>query len=381
MGEDSKVDRETLLTQGLSPIDPVSGAVGSPLLPATTYARDRDFRLIGDVEYSRGANPTYDEPEALIACLEDGADAMLFSSGMGAAAAVLQALRPGDHLVAPSVMYFELRDWMARFCNDWGLSVDFFDAAEPSGLERALKPGTTKLVWVESPTNPTWDIIDIATVAKTVHDAGALLAVDSTVATPVLTRPLTLGADLVVHSATKYLNGHSDAVAGAAVTRTADEFWSRVRENRRRVGAILGTFEAWLLMRGLRTLHLRVRRASESALAIARHFDGHPKLSALLYPGLERHPGHEVARRQMEGGFGGMLSLRVKGGPQAALAVCGACRIWLRATSLGGIESLISHRASIEPRSPIPDDLLRLSVGIEHVGDLIADLEQALEQA
>lgn len=381
MSEDPECDRETLAVQGLSPIDPVSGAVGAALLPATTYARDRQFRLIGASEYSRDDNPTYAAPEAVIAHLEEGAEALLFASGMAAAAAILQALRPGDHVVAPAIMYFELRRWMTGFCADWGLAIDSFDPAEPQTLAQVLKPGKTKLVWIESPTNPTWDIVDIAAVAALAQAAGARLAVDSTVATPVLTRPLALGADLVVHSGTKYLNGHGDVVAGVAVARTADDFWARVRENRRRVGAVLGPFEAWLLQRGLRTLFLRVRRASQSALAIARHFEDHPKLSTVLYPGLEAHPGHAVARHQMDGGFGGMLSLRVKGGAEAALAVVGACRVWLPATSLGSVESLISHRASIEPKSPIPEDLLRLSVGIEAVGDLIRDLAQALDQA
>lgn len=381
MDDKPNLHRATLAAQGLRPVDPVSGAVGAPLMPATTYARDEDFRLIGDIEYSRDANLTYREPEALIARLEEGADAMVFASGMAAAAAVLQALRPGDHVVTLQVMYFELRRWMTRFCEDWGLTIDFFDPAEPDTLHQALKPGKTKLVWIESPTNPTWSVVDIAAIAKAAHDAGALLAVDSTVATPVLTRPLCLGADLVVYSATKFLNGHGDVVGGAAVTRTVDDFWERVGDNRRSVGAILGPFEAWLLMRGLRTVFLRVQRASDNALAIARHLDGHPKLTAVLYPGLEGHPGHAIAARQMPGGFGGMLSLRVKGGADAALRVVGACNVWLRATSLGSVESLISHRASIEPQSPIPKDLLRLSVGIEHVDDLIADLDQALERA
>ena len=315
----------------------------------------------------------------LIARLEGGADAMLFGAGIAAASAVIQALRPGDHIVTMSVMYHEIREWMTQFCRDWGLAIDFFDPSDPDSLHEVLRPGETKLVWIESPTNPTWDVVDIKAVAEASHAAGARLAVDSTVATPVLTQPLALGADIVAYSATKYLNGHGDVVAGVAVTRETDGFWTRVTENRVRVGAVLGPFEAWLLARGLRTLYLRVQRASENALAIARHFDGHPKVAAVLYPGLESHPGHAIARRQMAGGFGGMMSIRVRGGAEAALAVCRACRIWLRASSFGSVESLISHRASIEPTSPVPKDLLRLSVGIEHVDDLIADLARALD--
>jgi cystathionine gamma-synthase len=307
----------------------------------------------------------------------------LFASGMAGAHAVLQALRPGDHLVAPQVMYWALRGWMQQFCADWGLALELFDAADPDGLANAIRPGRTRLVWIETPCNPTWDVIDIAGAAEAAHTAGAVLAVDSTAASPVHTRPLDLGADLVFHAATKYLNGHSDVVAGALVTNDPDaEIWQRIRRNRASGGAILGAFEAWLLLRGMRTLYLRVQRQSATAMRIARHFEGHAKLTQVLYPGLENHPGHGVAALQMHGGFGGMLSLRVAGGRDAALAVAGACRRWVRATSLGGVESLIEHRASIEgPDSPVPDDLLRLSVGIEHPDDLIADLERALTHA
>ena len=211
------------------------------------------------------------------------------------------------------------------------------------------------------------------------HGAGATLVVDSTIPTPVLTQPIKQGADLVVHSATKYLNGHCDVVAGALVTAAEDDLWERIRQIRLQGGAVVGSFEAWLLQRGMRTLFLRVYKASESALAIARHFEGHAALNAVLYPGLPTHPGHDIAKRQMQGGFGGMLSLRVKGGAQRALEIVKRCRVFTRATSLGGVESLIEHRYSIEgANSPIPEDLVRLSIGIESVDDLIADLEQAL---
>jgi len=242
-----------------------------------------------------------------------------------------------------------------------------------------VRKGETRLVWIETPSNPTWDVIDIEAAAEAAHSAGAMLAVDSTVATPVLTRPVEHGADLVMHSATKYLNGHGDVVAGALVTARRDEFWDQLAEQRHSGGAIAGSFEAWLLQRGMRTLFMRVRQASESALRIARDLEGHPALEAILYPGLASHPGHSVARRQMHGGFGGMLSLRVRGGADAALAVAGKCEVFIRATSLGGVESLIEHRYSIEgPASPIPPDLLRLSIGAEAVEDLIEDLRQAL---
>jgi Fe-S cluster biogenesis protein NfuA len=245
-----------------------------------------------------------------------------------------------------------------------------------------MRPGQTRLVWIETPANPTWDITDIAAAARIAHDARARLAVDSSVPSPVLTRPIAFGADLVVHSATKYLNGHSDVLAGAIVTKQEDGFWQRLRAWHRDGGAVLGPFEAWLLLRGMRTLFLRVERCSESALAIARHFEGHSLVSHVLYPGLPGHPGHAIAARQMSGGFGGMLSLRIRGGEPAAMAVAAAVRVIKRATSLGGVESLIEHRASIEgPSSPVPNDLLRLSVGIESPEDLIADLSQALDSA
>ncbi|HSD70417.1 MAG TPA: PLP-dependent aspartate aminotransferase family protein, partial [Woeseiaceae bacterium] len=296
-----------------------------------------------------------------------------------AAMAVVQSLKPGDHIVAPKVMYWGLRNWLLTFCANWGLELELFDTADPAALSRVVRPGATRLVWIETPCNPTWDVFDIAEAARIAHAAGAKLVVDSTVATPVLTRPIELGADIVMHSATKYLNGHGDVVAGMLATAKKDEFWERIGEVRSHGGAIAGSFEAWLLQRGMRTLFLRVRHASASAMSIARHLESHPKLSAVLYPGLESHAGHRIAKHQMQGGFGGMLSIRVKGGESAARAVATRCRVFIPATSLGGVESLIEHRYSIEgASSPIPRDLLRLSIGIEHVDDLISDLQQAL---
>ena len=371
---------ESLAAHGGRVPDAERGDVAPPLRPSTNYARDQDYRQIGGQGgYSRADSPSYLDVEALLARLEGGAGAMVFASGMAAATAVWLSLAPGDHVVLPKVVYWGLRDWLLQFAANWGLGVDLFDQGDPDALAKAVKPGATKLVWIETPCNPTWDVIDIAAAAEAAHGAGARLAVDSTVATPVLTQPIALGADLVFHSGTKYLNGHGDVMAGALVTARADDFWERLRDKRHRGGGVLGAFEAWLLQRGLRTLYLRVGRASDSALAIARHFEGHPKLAAVLYPGLQSHPGHAIAERQMAGGFGGMLSLRINGGAEAALEIARRVRVFVRATSLGGVESLIEHRASIEgPTSPVPADLLRLSIGIEDPGDLIADLEQAL---
>jgi cystathionine gamma-synthase len=380
MGEENKQHPATYVAQGLHYLDPTTGGVVPPIQPSTTFARDASYTLIKDKHsYARDENPCYLPAEAMLQKLEGAADAMLFSSGMAAACAVIQSLSPGDHIVAPRVMYWGLRNWLIHFCEHWGLGLDLYDAADPQNIGKTVRKGETRLVWIESPCNPTWDVIDIQAAATVAHEAGARLAVDSTVATPVLTQPIQLGADIVMHSATKYLNGHGDVVAGALLTASDDEFWRQIRMVRAEAGAILGSFEAWLLQRGMRTLYLRVAQASATALAIAERLDGHPKLEAVLYPGLASHAGHEIAARQMRGGFGGMLSVRVKGGADEALAFIGKLRVFIRATSLGGVESLAEHRYSIEgENSPVPKNLVRLSIGIEDAQDLIEDLEQAL---
>ena len=370
---------ETLSAQALGRVDPVTRALVPSLHPSTTFERDADGGYSSGRGYSRPHNPTYDEAEDLLARLEGGHDCLLFASGMAAANAVFQALLPGDHVVAPKVMYWALRKWLVDFAVSWGLEVEFVDTHDLDALAAAMRPGKTKLVWLETPANPLWTITDIAAAVKIAHGARARLAVDSTVASPVLTRPLELGADLVVHSASKYLNGHGDVLAGAIVGARNDGLWQRIRAWRRDGGAMLGTLEAWLLQRGMRTLFVRVARCSESAQTIAEHFLDHPRISHVLYPGLSSHPGHAIAARQMTGGFGGMLSLRIRGGEAAAMAVGAGVTVFKRATSLGGVESLIEHRASIEgPATPVPDDLLRLSIGLENVQDLIADLKAAL---
>jgi cystathionine gamma-synthase len=366
--------------QGLGWIDEQTRAIAPAIQPATTFLRDADNQYSSGRVYARAENPTFDQAEALLTHLEHGAGAMLFSSGMAAATTVFMALRPGDHVVAPKIMYWALRHWLLGHATEWGLKVELVDATDPAAIAAAVQPGKTKLVWIETPANPTWAITDIAAAAEIAHQAGARLAVDSTTASPVLTQPIALGADLVMHSATKYLNGHSDVVAGALVAAQNDDFWQRIKAGRKQGGAIPGPFEAWLLVRGMRTLFVRVPAACRGAQQIAEHFVKHPKVAAILYPGLPSAPGHAVAARQMHGGFGGMLSLRVKSGEAAAIAVAARVQLWKRATSLGGVESLIEHRASVEgTNSPTPPDLLRLSVGIEDPTDLIADLEQALQ--
>ena len=380
------VKPESIAAQALGWVDEKTRAITPAIHVSSTYLRDPDNQYRSGRVYARADNPAFDQAEAVLAQLEEGAQAALFASGMAAATAVFQALSPGDHVLAPKVMYWSLRNWLMNFATRWGLNVELIDMTDPAAVQAAVRPGVTKLVWIETPANPLWTVTDIVATAEIAHAAGALVAVDSTVASPVLTRPLTLGADIVMHAGTKYLNGHSDLVAGALVTREDSEFWRRVKTVRAQIGGTLGSFEAWLLLRGMRTLYLRVRAASQSAQRIAEHFNHHPLVEAVLYPGLPGAHGHAISARQMQGGFGGMMSLRVKAGPQgaeaAAIATAAHVELWTRATSLGGTESLIEHRASVEGAgTPAPPDLLRLSVGIEDCGDLIADLEQALARA
>ncbi|WP_342360290.1 PLP-dependent aspartate aminotransferase family protein [Terrarubrum flagellatum] len=382
MSDKPNWSRRTLAAQAMGSHDATTGAIVPPIHVATTYLRDPDNEYRSGFIYGRPDNQTVREAEAVVAMLEDAEAALLLSSGMSAATSVFLALAPGDHIIAPEVMYWGLRKWLQTDGVHWGLSVSFVDMSDLKATRAAIRPGKTRLIWAETPSNPTWSISDIAALAEIARQAGARLAVDSTVATPVFSRPLTLGADIVMHAATKALNGHSDVIAGALATARKDEFWARIETNRRMLGCILGPFEAYLLMRGMRTLDLRVRAASATAFDLAQRFANHPDVSEVLYPGLESHPGHAIAARQMKGGFGHMLSIRVRGGEAAAIDSAARIRLWKRATSLGGVESLIEHRASIEgPGSPCPPDLLRLSAGIEDADDLYADLDRALRQA
>jgi cystathionine gamma-synthase len=364
--------------QALHAIDPATGGIVPPLHASTTFARNSNYEVMGGRVYGRDEMPTVEPAERLLARLEGGAETMLFASGMAAATAVFRALcRPGDHVVAQKVMYFGLRAWLTRLAAQWNVALDLVDASRPEEIARAVRPGKTRIVWVETPANPNWDVVDLAAAATIAHGAGALFAVDSTAATPVHTRPIEHGADLVMHAATKYLNGHSDVLAGALVTAKKDDAWAALRQYRHDDGACLGAFEAWLLLRGMRTLFVRVERQSATALELARRLERLPGVR-VLYPGLASHPGHEVARRQMGGGFGAMLSIRLASA-EAALAAAGRMEVFVRATSLGGVESLVEHRATAEGANTVsPPDLLRLSIGIEDVDDLWHDLEQAI---
>ena len=375
---------ETLAIHADHESDPATGAVTPPLHLSTTFERAVDGSYPHGYIYARTENPTRVALERLLAALEggaeDAAEAAAFASGSAATAAVIQSLAPGDHALAPSDVYHGTRKLLRTIFAPWGLSVDFVDMSDLVAVEAALRP-TTRLVWVETPSNPLLKISDIAAISALANSVGATVACDNTWATPVAQRPLALGADLVVHSTTKYLGGHSDTLGGAVIGRAGNERFARIREIQGSVGAVLSPFDSWLTLRGVRTLAYRMRGHTEHALAVARFLAGHPEVEAVHYPGLPTHSGHALAMRQMSLA-GGMLSIQIRGGEESAMAVAGATRLFTRATSLGGVESLIEHRASIEgPGSLTPRNLLRLSIGLEHPDDLIGDLDQALRAA
>ncbi len=376
---DRALSPRTLAVQAMGSIDPITKAIVMPLHMATTYVRDPDNQYRSGFSYGRPHNATVREAEAVLATLEGAAGALLFGSGMAAISAVFQAFEAGDHIVAPEVTYTGSRNWLRDEAKRRGMTFARVDTSDLKILKKAVEAGPTKLVWLETPGNPLWTITDIAAAAKIAHAAGAKLAVDSTVATPVLTNPLALGADIVMHSATKYLNGHSDVIAGALAFAKRDSLFERLEAIRTIYGGVLGPFEAFLLIRGMRTLHLRVEAQCRTAMFLAEKLAANAAVTRVLYPGLPSHPNHEVARRQMRGGFSGMLSIAVRGGEARAIATAARVKVWKRATSLGGVESLIEHRASVEGEgTPCPPDVLRLSVGLEDPQDLLADLDQAL---
>jgi len=366
----------TLAATALGAVEPTTRALTHPIHVATNYVRDADNGYIKGFVYGRTDNITVHQVEALVAELEHASEAMAFSSGMAAATAIFLSLPP-THVVVPQVMYWGLRQWLQGLPR-YGHEITFVDMRDLNAVRASIIPGRTGLVWIETPSNPLLTITDIQAVCDCAHLAGASICADSTVATPILSQALDLGCDLVVHSATKYLNGHSDVVAGVVATASVDEAWERIRDIRLRHGGVLGPFDAFLLLRGLRTLDVRVTTQSRSAALIAERLTRHPAIRAVFYPGLRTHPGHATAARQMKGGFGGMMSIRLRDRAEA-IAVAANVQLWRRATSFGGTESLIEHRASIEGEgSPCPDDLLRLSVGLEDPEDLYRDLLQAL---
>ncbi|WP_322800914.1 trans-sulfuration enzyme family protein [Thermoflexus sp.] len=368
---------ETLAIHAGARPDPATGAIAPPLYLSTTFERAADGSYPRGYIYTRHGNPNREALEEAMAALEGGAVAVAFASGSAAAFAVLQTLSPGDHVIAPRDLYHGLARLFREIATGWGISLSFVDLTDPLAVEAAIR-SNTRMIWVETPSNPMLRITDIARVAAMAHAVGALCICDNTLATPVLQRPLALGADGVVHSATKYLGGHGDAMGGVVVLKEDSDFARRLREIQITGGAVLSPFESWLILRGLRTLPYRMRAHSENAMRVAAFLTRHPAVEAVHYPGLPGHPGHAVAARQMSM-FGGMVSFQVRGGRDAAFQVAARVRLFTRATSFGGPESLIEHRASIEgPETTTPDNLLRLSIGLEHPDDLIEDLEQAL---
>ena len=371
----------TLAAQGGGAIDLQSGGVVPPIQPATTFARDRDYALLNASNtYARDHNDVVRQVEAILAQMEGGQAALLFPSGMAAIAALFRTVPTGGRVVVQSGIYWGATKWMRDFCERRQVVMDEVDASDIAALRAVCVKGKADLVWIETPSNPWLRTTDIEAAAEAAHGAGALLVVDSTAATPILSNPLKFGADMVMHSATKAINGHSDVLAGVLVTKEGGPVWDEIAVDRAGAGAVLGPFEAWLLLRGMRTLPLRVERMCENAMKIAEFLTDHPKVEGVFYPGLQGFKGYDVAAKQMQGGYGFLMSFLVKGGREEALRVAGRLNLFHRATSLGGVESLVEHRHTIEPHTGIPDNLLRISIGIEDAGDLIADLGQALGQ-
>ena len=371
---------ETIAVHAGAEPDPATGAVAPPIHLSTTFEHGPASEDPFGYHYIRDANPTQARLETALAALEQGEAALVWASGMAATGAYLQALPPGCHVVFPDDIYYANRIIARDLFPRWGLTSTAVDGSDPAAIEAAMTPAT-RLVWAETPSNPLMKVVDLAKLAELAHARGAELLVDGTFATPALQQPLTLGADVVLHATTKYMGGHSDVQGGALVFKRRGETFQRLLELRSLLGAVASPFNSWLILRGLRTLAVRVERQSATAAALASAFDGHPRLTAIHYPGLASHRGHAVARRQMRA-FGGMLSIQVEGGRDGALAVASRVRLFLNATSLGGVESLIEHRASSEgPGSTTSEDLLRISVGLEHPQDLIDDLRQALDRA
>ncbi len=369
----------TQVAQALHFVDDETGAVVPSIQSAATYARDQNYEPRRPYTYRRDGNPTTEHAEAIIAELEGAKESMLFSSGMSACTAVIEHLPTGAHVVAPKVMYHGVLQQLQKYEANNRISVSSYTSGNLKELEASIRPNKTQLVWVETPNNPNWEVTDIQGASDIVHAAGAKLLSDCTGTPPCMTRALEFGADFSFHSATKYLNGHSDITAGVLSVRDTGQFWEDIFWIRKLQGTVLHANDAWLLIRGMRTLFLRVEKASVNAMTIAKHFQGHKNIETVLYPGLQSNPGHEIAKRQTNGQFGGMMSIIVKGSEQDAIDVARNCQLFYPATSLGGVESLIEHRKTVSGEGfPVHPQLLRLSIGIEDVEDLIDDLQQSL---
>ncbi|MBX6382854.1 MAG: cystathionine gamma-synthase [Microbispora sp.] len=373
---------ETLAIHAGQEADPHTGAVVPPIYAVSTYKQDGVGGLRAGYEYSRSANPTRTALEEALAAVEGGVRGLAFASGLAAEDTLLRAVcKPGDHVVIPNDAYGGTFRLFSRVLREWGVSFDPVPLGDLDAVRAAMRP-ETKVIWVETPTNPLLNVADIAGLAGIAHDGGAVLAVDNTFASPYLQQPLSLGADVVVHSTTKYVGGHSDVVGGALVTRSAD-LGERLAYHQNAMGAVAGPFDAWLTLRGLKTLAVRMERHCDNAERVVDMLLSHPKVVQVLYPGLPEHPGHEVAAKQMRR-FGGMVSFRVEGGEEAAVEICNRAKLFTLGESLGGVESLIEHPGRMTHASAagtpleVPADLVRLSVGIETIDDLLADLSEAL---
>jgi len=373
--------------------DPTTGAVVPAIYQVSTYKQDGVGGLRNGYEYSRSANPTRTALEECLATLEGGGRGFAFASGLAGQDTVIRSLlTPGDHVVVPTDAYGGTYRLLNKVARPWGVEHTTANISDVEAVRAAIRPGRTKIVWVETPTNPLLGIADIAALAALAHEAGAILAVDNTFATPYLQQPLSLGADVVMHSTTKYCGGHSDVVGGAVVTAKTvavegfEDAAERIAFHQNSMGAIAGPFDAWLVLRGLKTLGVRMERHCDNAEKVVEFLQSHSSVSAVHYPGLPSHPGHDVAARQMKR-YGGMVSFQVSGGEQHAVDTCGATTVWTLGESLGGVESLIEHPARMTHASvrgtelEVPADLVRLSTGIEDASDLIADLDRALAQA
>ncbi len=372
---------ETLLAQAGGAIDLASGGVVPPIQPSTTFARGEDYQPINPANtYARDHNDAVRQAEAVLSQLEGGEAALLFPTGMAAIAALFRTVPNGGRVIVQSGIYWGATKWIRDFCERRQVVMDEVDASDSAALRAACEAGPAQIVWVETPSNPWLRITDIAAAAEAAKQAGALLAVDSTAASPLLSNPLKLGADVVMHSTTKVINGHSDVLGGVLVTRERTPVWEEIAIDRASAGAVMGPFEAWLLLRGMRTLPVRVERMVDNAMKISEFLKDHPRVEAVLYPGVKSHPQHELATKQMPQGYGFLMSFLVKGTREDALRVAGKLKLFHSATSLGGVESLVEHRHTIEPHTGIPESLLRLSIGVEKAEDLIADLGQALGQ-
>lgn len=371
----------TRVAQALHFVEAETGAVIPSIQPSATYARDNNYEIRKPYWYRRDGSQTTAHAEAIIAELENAQASLLFSSGMSACTAVIEHLPTGAHVVVPKVMYHGVLQQIQKYESNKRIVVSSYEAGNLADLAAVVRDGQTQLVWVETPNNPNWDVTDIAAAAEIAHAAGAKLLTDCTGTPPCMTKALDLGADISFHSATKYLNGHSDITAGVLSVKKVGQFWENIFWVRKLQGTVLHSQDAWLLIRGMRTLFLRVEKSCSNAMAIAKHFEGHQHIETVLYPGLPSDPGHEIAKHQTGGQFGGMMSLIVRGTEQNAIDVIRFCELFYPATSLGGVESLIEHRKTVSGEGfPVHPGLLRLSIGIEDADDLIYDIEQSLSR-